>query len=126
MNAVPFTLELYGGLGRCEGILRDEGEYIGLEFQVKDTVAGILKSSVKQVRVPLKDLVSVTLVKGWFGTSWLGVKIVLQAARMEILQDVPGMSQGRVEFSIARKDRGAAEQLVDGLYQDDESPTPQP
>ena len=92
MNTVPFTVGLFGGLGQCEGLLRDEGEHVVLEFQNKDTVAGILKSGVRQVRVPLKDLVSVTLTKGWLGTSWLGVTIVLQSARMETLQDVPGMS----------------------------------
>src|SRR5207244_2411841 len=105
MNAVPFTVEMYGGLGQCEGIIRDEGKHLAIDFQVTDNVVQIFKSNVRQVQVPLKDLVSVTLTKGWLGTSWLGVKIVLQAAKMETLQHVPGMNQGRVELSIARKDR---------------------
>ena len=121
MNTVPFTVDLFGGLGKCEGLLRDEGEHLVLEFQNKDAVAGILKSDVREVRVPLKDLVSVTLTKGWLGTSWLGVTIVLQSGRMETLKDVPGMSQGRAELSIARKDRDAAEKFVAGLYQDEET-----
>ncbi len=121
MNAVPFTVEVFGGFGRCEGLLRDDGDAICLEFQMKDTAIGILKSGVRKVRVPLKDLTSVAIVKGWFGTTWLGLKIVLQAARMDSLEDVPGMSQGRVALSVARKDRNAAEQLVAGLYQESES-----
>ena len=119
MNAVPFTVDLFGGLGQCEGLLRDEGAHLVLEFQNKDAVAGIFKSGVQQVRVPLKELVSVTLTKGWLGTSWLSVTIVLQSGRMETLQDVPGMSQGRVELSVARKDRDAAEQFVAGLHQEE-------
>jgi hypothetical protein len=119
-NAVPFTIEVFGGLGKCEGLLRDEGEHVTLEFQTSDTVAGILKTGIRQVRIPLPELVSVTLTKGWFGASWLGVKIVLQATRLETLQDVPGMSQGRVELSVARKDRDAAERLVADLYQDEQ------
>ena len=122
MNTVPFTIgDLYGGLGECHGLLRDEGEYLCFEFQTKDSVAGIFKSGVKNVRVALKDLVSVTLTKGWLGTSWLGVKIVIQAARLETLMDVPRMSQGRVELSIARKDRELAEKLVADLHENEKA-----
>src|SRR5262249_10159901 len=118
MNAVPFTIgDLYAGFGECHGLLRDEGEYLSFEFQTRDTVAGIIKSSVNQVRVPLKELVSVTLTKGWLGTSWLGVKIVIQAAGLETLKNVPGMSQGRVELSIARRDRDVAEKFVIDLHE---------
>ncbi len=125
MNSVPFTVKLYGGFGECQGLLRDEGEYITIEFQTVDTVAGILKSGIRQVRVPLKDLTAVTLTKGWLGTSWMGVTIVLQAARIETLKDVPGMIQGRVELSVARKDRDAAERFVADLHQDEKPTTGQ-
>jgi hypothetical protein len=68
MNTVPFVLDdLYGGLGRCEGLLRDEGEELCLEFQVKDSLAGILKTRVKEVRIPVKELVSITYKPGWLG-----------------------------------------------------------
>jgi hypothetical protein len=118
VNAVPFTLEnLYAGFGQCDGLLRDEGDHVCLEFQIKDTVAGLLKTGVRQVRIPLRDLVSVTLTKGWLGTTWLGVKIVLQATRLEALQGMPGASQGRIELSVARKDRDAAERFVAGLHE---------
>src|SRR5579871_2846436 len=114
MNAVPFTIELYGGLGQCDGLLRDEGQQLVMEFQIKDSVAGLIKTNVRRVQIPLNDLVSVTLTKGWLGTSWLGVKVVLQATRMETVKDIPGMNQGRVELSVARKHRDAAEQFVAG------------
>lgn len=120
MNMVPFTIgDLYGGLGECHGLLRDEGDHLGFEFQTQDSLAGLIRSSVKEVRAPLKELVSVTLTKGWLGTTWLGVTIVIQAARLETLKDVPGMNQGRVELSIARKDRDAAEKLVADLHEAD-------
>jgi hypothetical protein len=119
-NTVPFTIgNLYAGFGQCHGLLRDEGNHLDLEFQIQDKVAGILKSDVRRVQVALKDLFSVTLTKGWLGTSWLGIKIVIQANHMETLKDVPGMSQGRVELSISRKDREAAEKLVADLYEND-------
>jgi hypothetical protein len=118
MNSVPFTLsELYGGLATCDGLLRDDGHFVVLEFQVKDSVAGLIKSGVREVRIPVKELVSVTLTKGWLGTSWLGVKIVMQASRMELVKDVPGASQGRVELHIARKHRDLAERFVADLHE---------
>jgi hypothetical protein len=118
MNTVPFKVDLFAGFGSCNGLLRDEGEHLALEFQNQDNIAGIIKSGVKQVRVPLNDLVSVTITKGWLGGRWMGVTIVLQAARMETLQDIPGMSQGRVALSVASKDRDAAERFVAGLHQE--------
>ncbi len=118
MNSVPFKVDLYAGFGQCNGLLRDEGEHLVLEYQNQDKIAGILKSGVKQVRVPLNDLVSVTITKGWLGGRWMGVTIVLQAGRMETLQDVPGMRHGKVELSVASKDRDAAERFVSGLHQE--------
>jgi hypothetical protein len=120
MNTVPFSVDFFAGLAKCEGLLRDEGEFVVLEFVNKDAVAGILEGGVQKVRIPLKELVSVTLTKGWLGNTWLGVTIVLQAARMEALKDIPGMKQGRVELSVARKDRLAAERFVEGLHQEGE------
>jgi hypothetical protein len=114
MNTVPFSVELYGGLGQCDGLVRDDGKFLALEFQVKDSIAGLVRSNLREVRVPLQDLVSVTLRRGWLGT-----KIIVQAAHLETLKDVPGMNQGRIELSVARKDRHAAERLVDGLHTED-------
>jgi hypothetical protein len=115
MNAVPFTIEIYGGLGECHGIVRDEGTHLVFEFQVTDSLAGFFKSGVRQVRVSLNDLLSVSLCKGWFST-----KIIVQAARMDVLQEIPGMTQGQVELRINKKNRRAAEAFVAGLYQEDE------
>lgn len=117
MNSVPFSLDIFGGLGRCEGILRDEGSYLAVEFQNADALAGIIKSDVKVIRVALRDLQSVTLTKGWLGMGFAGVKIILNAGKMETLKDIPGMVQGKVALSISRKNREAAEQLVAGLHQ---------
>jgi hypothetical protein len=124
MNTVPFTLDhVWAGFGQGEGLLRDEGTHLCLEYQIKDAVIGAFKGGLKQVRVPLKDLVSVTLTKGWFGQKWAGVKIVIQAARMDVLQDLPGATQGRIELGISGRDHDAAEKLVADLHQADEPPT---
>jgi hypothetical protein len=120
MNMVPFTIEdLYGGLGECHGLLRDEGENLCFEFRTQDSLAGLIRSRVREVRIPVKELVSVQLTKGWLGTTWLGVTIVIQAAKLDTLKEVPRSSQGRVELSIARKDADAAEKFVASLHEED-------
>jgi hypothetical protein len=123
MRSVPFSIPcLFAGLGQCHGVLHDEGDFLRFEFQLKDKFGGLLKSKVKQVRVPVGDIVSVQLTKGWLGASWTGVKIILQAADLATLKEIPGMSQGKVELSIARPDAALAEAFVDSLHTQEEMP----
>lgn len=123
MHAVPFTLDnVWAGFGHVEGLLHDEGGSLCFEYRLKDAIVGALRSEVKQLRVPLKDLVSVSLTKGWLGNNWLGVKIVIQTARMDVLEDMPGASQGRIVLKISGKDSEAAEAFVANLHQQDEKP----
>ena len=101
--------------------MRDEGTHLCLEYQLKDAVVGVIQGGPKRVRLPLKDLVSVTLTQGWFGQKWAGVKVVIQAARLDVLQGLPGVSQGRIELGISARDHEAAEKLVADLHQDDDA-----
>ena len=123
LKAVPFTLDnVWAGFGQGAGLLHYEGTQLCLEYQLKDTVVGAVKSGLKQVRIPLKDLVSVNLTKGWLGTSFPGLKIVIQATRMDVLRDMPSASQGRIELHITSKNRDAAEELIAALYEHEETP----
>jgi len=110
LNAVPFRYEeLYGGLANCHGLIRLDGKDLSLEFQVEDSIVGVLKSGVKQARIPIQELSWIRLEQSWFG---LVNKLAIQAGRLEVVQDVPGMNQGRMVLGIARRDRPAAERLV--------------
>ena len=126
MDPVPFTqvgaITEYAGLVRLDGdslcieYQRSRGgavgEWVGvLSFLVP--VTGLFKTGVQQVRVPVRDLTAVTLE----GSLLTKTRIVLQAARMEAVQDAPGMAQGRVVLDIARKDREAAAALVAALHE---------
>src|SRR5260221_1834422 len=113
MNAVPFELgDVYQGFASGNGLIRDEDQHLCLEFQVQDAIVGLVKSDITQLRIPIDDLASVTLVKSWFG---LYVDMVIQVARMETVKNFPGMTQGRLVLGIARRDRPAAAKLVADL-----------
>jgi hypothetical protein len=111
MKTLPFAVpRLYWGFGECHGLLRDEGTHLCLEYQVQ---FGAFRTRPKTVRVPIKDLESVELQKGWFGHTAL----VLRASSLHAIGHVPGSRQGKVELKIDSKDRKLAEQVVEGLYE---------
>ncbi len=99
-------------LAKCEGLLRIEDGDLVLEYQTKDAVVGILKSNVREARIPRDMLASVTIRKeGWFG---FGTKVVIHTTRMQPVPgtDIPGMTQGRLVLDVARENAPAAEKLV--------------
>jgi hypothetical protein len=110
----------YGGLAECEGLLRLETLELVLEYQTRDSVLGIVKSGVREARIPRDQIASVTIEKGWFGT---GTKIMIQTTRLKPVGDIPGMTQGRLVFGIASKDFPVAETLVADLKLDSSLPT---
>jgi hypothetical protein len=122
MDTVPFKLnDVFGGFGEGHGLLRNEGAHLCLEYQVQDGIIGAIKSDVKELRIPFEEVLSVALTKGWFGTSW-GVKLVIQLAHLELLEDVPGANQGRIELSIAARDHDLAEEFIYHLHANDNAP----
>ena len=126
MDPVPFTQ--VGTITEYAGVVRLEGDNLCIEYQRSRggavgewvgvlsflvPVTGLFKTGVREVRVPVRDLTAVTLE----GSLLSGHRIVLQAARMEAVRDVPGMAQGRIVLEIARKDREAATALVAALHE---------
>ncbi len=111
MNAVPVWLGYqYGGLAQCEGMLRDEGDALVLEYQSKEAFIGdILRSSIREVRIGREILSFVSFQKRWFG---LTTQVIIQTTRMEPIANVPGMSGGRLVLWVAKANRSAAEKLV--------------
>lgn len=117
MRSVPFTItSVFAGLGQCHGIVYDDGDYLRFEYQIKDSISGMLKTGVKQVRIPVQQIISVDLVKGWLGSIRAGVKIVLQGASLDSLKALPGMNQGKVELYVNKANVPLAQEFVEGLY----------
>lgn len=113
MQSIPFTIpHLYGGLVECHGLIRGETDSLVLEFQVQDGVAGVFRRKPRTVRIPLADLASVELRKGWFSRT-----LVIQARSLLSVADVPANRHGKIELRIAKPDTPAAERLVAGLYE---------
>jgi hypothetical protein len=115
MNAVPFQIaHVFGGFGECHGLLKQDGKFLVLEFQLQDAVLQVLKSGVKNVEIPLADVAKVTLRSRWFG---LSNSLEVQLSRMDLGEQVPGMKHGRLALSIYRRDVPLAKELVDDMQQ---------
>jgi hypothetical protein len=114
MTSVPFTINVYGGLGECDGLLRPDGDALVLEFQVRDSMFGLIRGKATTVRIPLADLEAVELRRVWLMRTRA---LVIQARSLLTVAAVPGSRQGRVELAIARADVPAAERLVAGVYE---------
>lgn len=117
VRSVPFTItSLFAGLGQCHGMVYDAEDHLRFEFQIKDSISGIIKSSVRQVRVPVTQIESVQLVKGLFGGKWAGVRIQMQAVSFDTFKEIPGMSHGKIELQVSKENASLAETFVNGLY----------
>jgi len=113
MNAVPFSIRnVFAGLGECHGLARQDGKFLVLEFQVQDSVLHVLKSGVKSLEIPLSDVAQITLRRCWLGFS---NSLEIQLSRMAFADQIPGMKQGRLVLSLARRDVPAAQTLAQGI-----------
>jgi hypothetical protein len=107
----PFSFpEVYSGLGTGGGIATANTGGLTLEFQVKDGFFGVIKSGVHKVEIPMAELDSVAFKQGWFRN-----RLLIKVRSMTTLDEVPGSDSGRVELSVARRDRTAARALASVL-----------
>jgi hypothetical protein len=114
MTAVAFRYDkAFAGFGHCRGLVNDGGDHLLFEFQTRDAMFNVPLGGIRTVKVPIADLASVELTPGLLG---FGGKLVLRANRLTTLDGLPGMTQGRVELGIERKDYAAAEAFVARLH----------
>ncbi|HMF11246.1 MAG TPA: hypothetical protein VKE94_03045, partial [Gemmataceae bacterium] len=92
---------------RYPGMLRLEGDALILEY-----MKGYVRAKVREAIIQISHLRFVRLTSGWFYDS-----IVLYTASLKSLEGIPNSAQGRLVFSISRKDRDAAERLIRGIQQ---------
>ncbi len=105
---VPFSIgDVYGGLAKAEGILRFDGQQLTFEFRVKDEFVGVVSSGIKNISVPVSDILAVDLRSGWFNYT-----LELVTDQLATLHDIPRAESTRARLQIAKRDVPAASQLV--------------
>lgn len=105
--AVPFTCPDANDFVEVSGLLRYDSSGVHLEFQTKDALFGVIKSSVKSVRLKNDDLRGLRYKKSWFSHY-----LYIQTKDMRTIAGVPGAESGEVRLKIRKQDAIQAKSLA--------------
>jgi hypothetical protein len=103
-TSIPFKSEKHHGLSEINGIAKFSAAGIVLEFESK--LFGLLPGSVKEVRLPLAEILDIKFKKGVFKR---GSKIEIRVNSVFKLSELPN-TDGKVILKLVRDDfeRGEA------------------
>lgn len=99
-KVLPFTQsDIYLGLAEISGLMSITGNTLEIEYKVKDTTLGLLDSSVKSCRIPLKIIDTVEVEKKLFSG-----KFELAFTRIPDLDNPFQLEDNRLKLSVKKKD----------------------
>ena len=108
---LPFSIpDVYEGFAQAQGLARLRQDGLVLEFEVQDSIVGLARSGLKEVFIPLREIASVEVKRGWLRTA-----LVVHVKSLRIVEEVPNSRQGRVLLRVPRKERRAAERFAAAL-----------
>lgn len=105
--SVPFnTDEIYSGLAELTGIMNVTQEGVRLEFQVKDSIFGVLKGKPKSMHIPYPELNDIEFRSNLFTS-----KFRVYINSMELLSKFPKASDGYIVLKVKRRNKAKAKQI---------------
>jgi hypothetical protein len=107
---VPFSIPEVYGVGEAHGVATADGGGLVLEFEIKDSLVGALRSGVKEVRIPLAEIASVKARSNPFWTT-----LVVQTRSLSAASRVPKSEGGRFSLRVRRRDAAAAREAEELL-----------
>ena len=106
-KSLPFKTDgAYHGLAEVSGILHIDRDHLVLEFEVKDSLFGALKSAPKELKIKYKDLAKLTYARTMFKS-----RLELKINSLQILSRFPGAKDGHISLKIKRKLKTEAEDI---------------
>lgn len=111
-TSVPFKTESEHGLTQVNGIAKFSRAGIILEYESK--LFGIIARGVKEVRLPLDEILDVKFRKGIFKR---GAKIEIRTRTFAKLAELPN-TDGKLVLKLVRDDFDRAESAVMQIQQD--------
>ncbi|PSR13232.1 MAG: hypothetical protein C7N36_08910 [Bacteroidetes bacterium] len=107
-KSLPFkTDDVYHGFAELNGILHVERDHLVLEFEIKDSFIGALKSGAKQLKIEYSELAAMTYVRTFFKS-----RMELKINNLRILTRFPGAKDGHISLKIKRRFKNEAEDLA--------------
>lgn len=111
-TSVPFKTEGAHGFTSYNGVAKFSSAGIVLEFESK--LFGVIPGGVKEVRLPLSELLDVKFKKGVFK---YGAKIEIRTKSFATLAELPN-NNGRVTLKIVRDDFELGQSAVARIQKD--------
>jgi hypothetical protein len=108
MSSLPFSISMYAGLAKADGLLRLEGNTLVLEFQIQDRALGLLKSELKELRIPIFEIEHLELANGWLRKP----RLIVQTETMRVSRQIPGAEHGTFELTLENAHKLAARHLI--------------
>jgi hypothetical protein len=110
--SVPFKSETAHGLSQIDGIGKFSPAGIVLEFESK--FIGLIKTGVKEVRLPLAEILDIKFKKGIFKR---GAKIEIRMKTFTKLNEVPN-DNGKITLKLGVDDFERGAEAVERLQKD--------
>lgn len=111
-TSVPFKTESSHGLTSYNGVAKFSSAGIVLEFESK--ILGVIPGGVKEVRLPMGELLDVKFKKGFFR---YGAKIEIRTRTFAVLAALPNHN-GRVTLKLIRDDFELGKNAVEQIQKD--------
>lgn len=108
--SIPFKIEAHHGLSQADGIAKISSAGVVLEFETK--IFGLLNTGVKEVRLPLDEILGIQFKKGFFK---YGAKIEIRMQSFLKLSEVPN-ENGKIILRIPRDQFEEAKEAVELLW----------
>lgn len=110
--SVPFKTESSHGLSQINGVAKFSPAGVVLEFESK--LFGVIPGGVKEVRIPIGEILDVKLRKGLFR---YGAKIELRTNTFATLAALPN-NNGKVTLKLVRDDFERGQKAVEQMQKD--------
>lgn len=111
-TSIPFKTESAHGLTTVNGVAKFSPAGIVLEFESK--LFGVIGGGVKEVRLPLADILDVKFRKGFFK---IGTKIEVRTRTFSKLAELPN-TDGKLILKLVRDDFERGKAAVEQLQRD--------
>lgn len=100
---------MYAGLAKADGLVRLEGNTLVLEFQIQDRALGVLKSELRELRIPIFEIEHLELANGLLRKP----RLIVQTETMRVSRQIPGSEHGTFSLTLENAHRLAARHLIE-------------
>ena len=111
-TSIPFKTESAHGFKTVHGVAKFSSAGVVLEFESK--ILGFIGEGVKEVRLPLGEILDVRFRKGLFRR---GAKIEIRVKSLSVLSQLP-TDDGKLKLKLVPEDFDRGQSAVEQLHKD--------